>query len=83
MIRIAREGAKVDRIACPRRITRFIDPQSELPLVTKNGVLSTAERLRVIPFDVEGVELGHHGGKGSFDAIVSKFRLNRTRVGGT
>lgn len=73
---ITRERPKIDRIACPWLVTRFIDPEAEFIYVPKDKVMSEAERLGAIPFDVPGVELGHHGPLCSFDAFIRKYGLN-------
>jgi hypothetical protein len=67
---VTREKARVDRIACPWLIKRFIDPKAEFFYVPGNKVMSEAARLYAIPFDVRGVELGHKGGECSFEAII-------------
>jgi hypothetical protein len=76
---VTREKAKVDRIACPWLITRFVDPAAEFLFVAKDAVLETAARGNAIPFDAPGVELGHHMVDGeervSFDAIIRKYKL--------
>jgi len=72
---ITRERVKVDRVACPWLIRKFVDPNAEFLFVPKELVLEVAEREGAIPFDVPGVELGHHEGKCSFEAIVSKYRI--------
>ncbi|HEV8594756.1 MAG TPA: chromate resistance protein ChrB domain-containing protein [Thermoplasmata archaeon] len=72
---ITRAGAKVDRVACPWLILRFIDMEAEFVFVPKERVLEEAERLDAVPFDVEGVELGHHGPDCSFESIVKKYNL--------
>jgi len=72
---ITRENAKVDRIACPWLIKRFIDQDGEFLFVTKDQVLSEAERHDAIPFDVAGVELGHVDGRCSFESIMVKYGL--------
>jgi hypothetical protein len=72
---ITRENAKVDRIACPWLIKRFIDKEAEFIFVPKDRVLSEAERLGAIPFDVAGVELGHVDGRCSFESIMLKYGL--------
>ncbi|WP_324779768.1 chromate resistance protein ChrB domain-containing protein [Thiobacillus sedimenti] len=73
---ITRERPKIDRIACPWLVTRFIDPEAEFIYVPKDKVMTEAERLGAIPFDVPGVELGHHGPLCSFDAFIKKYGLN-------
>lgn len=72
---ITREQVKVDRVACPWLIKKFVDPEAEFLFVPPDQVLIVAERVGAIPYDVPGVELGHHGGKCSFEAIVSKYRI--------
>jgi len=72
---ITREHVKVDRVACPWVIRRFIDPDAEFLFVPAAEVMDTAQRTGAIPFDVPNVELGHHGNDCSFDAIVKKYKL--------
>ena len=73
---ITRERVKVDRVACPWLIKKFIDPEAGFLFVPADKVQEIAELEGAIPFDVSGVELGHHGGKCSFEAIVDKYRIN-------
>ena len=73
---ITRERPKIDRIACPWLIARFIDRDPEFVYVPSRDVLSIAERTRAIPFDVPGVELTHDGELCSFDAFLKKYRLD-------
>jgi hypothetical protein len=73
---VTRERPKVDRVACPWLIKRFVDPEAEILYVAADEVLTTAEREGAIPFDVPGVELGHHGSMCSFDAIIEKYKLD-------
>jgi len=76
---VTRERAKVDRIACPWLITRFVDPKAEFRFVPKEKVDEVADREGAIPFDAPGVELTHYreGGEErvSFDAIIRKYKL--------
>ena len=72
---ITRENAHVDRIACPWLIERFVDPDAEFLYVAAGDVMTEAERLGAIPYDVRGVELGHVDGRCSFDSIVRKYNL--------
>jgi len=72
---ITRERPKIDRIACPWLIRRFVDPQAEFLYVPPQQVLAEAARLGAIPYDVPGVELTHDGPACSFDAILKKYRL--------
>ena len=72
---ITRERVKVDRVACPWLIRRFVDSNAEFLFVPKELVLEVSERQGAILFDVSGVELGHREGKCSFEAIVSKYQI--------
>ena len=72
---ITRARPKIDRIACPWLIQRFIDQDAEFLFVPAGEVLAQAAELRAIPFDVEGVELSHEGPLCSFDAILNKYGL--------
>ena len=72
---ITREKVKVDRVACPWLIKRFIDPEAEFLFVTMNEVASRAAELGATPFDIEGCELGHHGEDVSFNSFLKKFKL--------
>jgi hypothetical protein len=72
---VTRARPKVDRVACPWLIKRFVDPQAEFLYVPPEQVLEIAKREDAIPFDVPNVELGHHGLECSFDAIVKKYNL--------
>lgn len=58
---ITRERPKIDRIACPRLIARFIDREPEFLFVPKGDVLQVAAETGAIPFDIPGVELSHEG----------------------
>ena len=66
---------KVDRVACPWLIKRFVDPHAEFLYVPPEQVMEIAKREGAIPFDVANVELGHNGPKCSFDAIIKKYNL--------
>ena len=72
---VTRRKARVDRIACPWLIRRFIDPEAEFLFVPDDQVIDTARREGAVPFDVPGVELGHHAERCSFDAFLEKYRL--------
>ena len=72
---ITRERVKVDRVACPWLIKRFVDKDAEFLFVPAAQVLDEAQRRGATPFDVKGVELGHHGAKCSFEAILEKYNL--------
>ncbi len=73
---VTRERPKIDRIACPWLIARFIDKNSEFLYVPKDKVLSTAQEQDAIPYDVPNVELTHKGELCSFDAFLKKYNLN-------
>ena len=75
MVWVTRERARVDRIACPWLISRFIDREARFLFVPPADVMRVAEREGAIPFDVPGVELGHHGDRCSFDAFLDKYAL--------
>jgi len=72
---ITREHPKIDRVACPWLIARFIDPQAEFLFAPPAEVRSRAAELNAIPYDVEGVELSHDGPLCSFDAFLLKHAL--------
>ena len=72
---ITRARVKVDRVACPWLIKKFVDPDAEFFFVPADQVMAEAERLAAIPFDVKDVELGHHGQECSFEAILRKYDL--------
>ncbi|HET9373711.1 MAG TPA: chromate resistance protein ChrB domain-containing protein [Chthoniobacterales bacterium] len=72
---ITRERVKVDRVACPWLIKKFVDKHAEFFFVPVDKIMTEAQRLGAIPFDVKGVELGHHGKECSFEAILKKYNL--------
>lgn len=71
---VTRERVLVDRVACPWLITRFIDSEAEFIFVPRET--DPTAIVDGIPFDMSGVELGHHGDKCSFDAFVEKYKLS-------
>jgi hypothetical protein len=73
---ITRERVKVDRVACPWLIRKFVDKHAEFFFVPADKVMDEAQRLGATPFDVKGVELGHHGKECSFEAILKKYNLD-------
>ena len=73
---ITRARPKIDRIACPWLIERFIDREAEFIFVPPDQVLAKAKELGAIPFDVEGVELSHEGPLCSFDALLKKYEIH-------
>ena len=72
---VTREKARVDRIACPWLITRFIDKEPTFLFVPARDVAAVAKQEDAIPYDVPDVELGHHGEQCSFDAFLDKYTL--------
>jgi hypothetical protein len=72
---ITRERPKIDRIACPWLIKRFIDADAEFLYVPGAEVERRAEQSGAIPYDIPGVELSHVGEHCSFDAFLAKYRL--------
>jgi hypothetical protein len=72
---ITRERPKIDRIACPWLITRFIDQDSVFLFAAPEEVIKTAEEIGATPFDIPGVELSHNGDLCSFDTLVRKYNL--------
>ena len=73
---ITREKVKVDRVACPWLIRKFIDPKAEFIFVPGDQVAAKAAELGAVPFDIDGCELGHHGEDVSFDSILKKYGLH-------
>ena len=76
MLWVTRSHVHVDRVACPWLISRFVDSDAEFLFVPKNQVEKAAAETGAIQFDSPGVELGHHGGKCSFEAIIAKYELS-------
>ena len=72
---VTRERPKIDRIACPWLVARFIDKQAEFLFVAPDQVLETARKTGAIPYDVPGVELTHVGELCSFDTMLDKYAL--------
>lgn len=72
---ITRERPKIDRVACPWLIARFIDSAPEFLFVPPDQVIGRATETGATPFDVEGVELSHEGPLCSFDAFLAKYQL--------
>lgn len=72
---ITRERVKVDRVACPWLISKFIDPQAEFLFVPADDVMKAASQTGAIPYDVPNVDFGHHGRECSFDALIKKHGL--------
>ncbi|MGH7714177.1 MAG: chromate resistance protein ChrB domain-containing protein [Gemmatimonadaceae bacterium] len=72
---ITRERPKIDRVACPWLIARFIDHSPEFHFAPPAEVADRAREAGAIPFDVAGVELSHEGERCSFDAFLTKYEL--------
>lgn len=72
---ITREDAKVDRVACPWLIKKFVDKEAEFLFVPPEEVMARAQRESAIPYDVPSVELGHMEGRCSFESIMVKYGL--------
>jgi AraC-like DNA-binding protein len=73
---ITREHPKIDRIACPWLITRFIDKDAEIIYVPVEEVKSKAKELHAIPFDIPEVEFTHYGDECTFDYFLKKYKLH-------
>jgi hypothetical protein len=73
---VTRERPKIDRIACPWLIMRFIDKEPEFLFVPANEVLKVAQATGATPYDIPGVEMSHVGELCSFDAFLNKYHLN-------
>ncbi len=72
---VTRERPKIDRIACPWLIRRFIDPDAEFLYVPTDEVFATAEREGAVAYDIPGAEFSHEGEACSFDAFLRRFGL--------
>jgi hypothetical protein len=72
---VTRKNAKVDRVACPWLIRRFVDPDAEFLYVAPEEVMAVARTEGATPYDVGEVELGHVDGRCSFESILVKYEL--------
>lgn len=72
---VTRERPKIDRIACPWLIARFIDREPEFLYVPSGEVLKVAAQTGAVPYDIPGVEMSHDGELCSFDAFLKKYAL--------
>jgi hypothetical protein len=72
---ITRERPKIDRIACPWLIRKFVDKEAEFLYVPSTDVMRVANDTGAIPYDVPGVELTHVGPECSFDAFIKKYKI--------
>jgi hypothetical protein len=77
---VTRLYVHVDRTACPWLIRRFIDPKAEFLFVPPEKIEESAKKEKAIPYDTQGIELGHHGDNCSFDAIVEKYKIDDPAV---
>ncbi len=77
---ITRERPKIDRIACPWLVARFVDAKAEFLYVPGDQVMAIAQQTGAIPYDVPHVELGHHGDLCSFDAFIAKYQLKNAAL---
>jgi hypothetical protein len=77
---ITRERPKIDRIACPWLIKRFVDPEAEFIYVAKDKVFEEAEKQNATPYDIPGTEYSHYGEECTFDYIVRKHELKDDAV---
>ena len=77
---VTREFVHVDRTACPWLIKRFVDSKAEFIFVPAEKITEVVKKEKAIPFDAPGVELGHHGDKCSFDAVVEKYKIKDPAV---
>ena len=73
---VTRERPKIDRIACPWLIERFIEKQPEFLYVPADKVLATAKETGAIPYDIPDVKFSHVGEKCSFDAFIAEYKLD-------
>ena len=73
---ITRKNIKVDRVACPWLIRRFVDPAAVFLFVQQSDVAGVSERFAATPFDVEGVFFSHRGEKCSFDTMIEELGLS-------
>jgi hypothetical protein len=73
---VTRERPKIDRIACPWLILRFIDAQAQFHYVPADQVVALAKQIGAIPYDIPGVELTHVGELCSFDAFLERYQLD-------
>ena len=76
---ITRKNIKVDRVACPWLIRRFVDPQAEFLFVEERDLLEQAKQQDAIPFDapkIEAIKLNHRGPRCTFEAIIEDYALS-------
>src|SRR6266516_3953800 len=76
---IPRKNVKVDRVACPWLIKRFVDKEAEFIFVDEDKLISLAESMKAIPYDaprISEIKLNHRGQRCTFEAIIEDYRLN-------
>lgn len=73
---ITRERPKIDRIACPWLIRKFVDPDAVFLFVPYDAVLAEAEKLNAVPFDIPDVEYTHYNNQCTFDYIIKKHKIS-------
>ena len=76
---ITRKNIKVDRVACPWLIRRFVDPQAEFVFVDERDLLDESKRLGATPFDapkIEAIKLNHRGPGCTFEAIIEDYSIS-------
>lgn len=72
---VTRERPKIDRIACPWLVARFVDPEAEFLYVPADRVLAAAKERDAVPYDIPDVHFSHRGERCSFDAFIEHYRL--------
>ena len=77
---VTRQYVHVDRTACPWLIRRFVDPKAEFIFAPVERIEDIVKKEKAIPYDVPSMELGHHGDKCSFDAIIKKYAITDPAV---
>jgi hypothetical protein len=77
---VTRQYVHVDRTACPWLIKKFVDAKAEFLFVPVDKIEDIVKKEKAIPYDAPNAELGHHGEKCSFDAIVEKYKKNDPAV---
>jgi len=77
---ITRERPKIDRIACPWLIKRFVDRDAEFIFVPKDDVFRLATRFKAIPFDIHGAQYSHYGDECTFDYIIKRHLIQDEAV---
>ena len=77
---VTRQFVHVDRTACPWLIKKFIDPKAEFIFIPVEKIDEVVKKEKAIPYDAPGVELGHHGDKCSFDAVIEEYKIKDPAV---